>query len=150
MPRGVVPDDGEIHLLCLCGTGGSFALGIDPGPVLRDCTGAFFVRTLTWTGIRMPERAGSPSQAARNRVPDRSRWSICAGDEAEARRHADALLDITRAAGDGAVFEVAREVLTWTHPQEAVEIAERYAARSHRKRGWARLVRDVASFEARR
>lgn len=72
----------------------------------------------------------------------------CAGDEAEARRHADALLGITRAAGDGAVFELAREVLTWTHPQEAMEIAERYAGGPHRKRGWARLVRDVASFEA--
>lgn len=71
-----------------------------------------------------------------------------AGDEAETRRHADALLGITRAAGDGAVFEVAREVLTWTHPQEAIGIAERYAAGPHRKRGWARLVRDVASFEA--
>jgi hypothetical protein len=72
-----------------------------------------------------------------------------AGDEAEARRHADALLDITRAAGDDAVLDLAREVLTRTHPQVAVEIAERYAAGHHRKRNRARLARDVASFEAR-
>ena len=71
-----------------------------------------------------------------------------AEDEAEARRHADALLDITRAAGDDAVLELAEEVLSWTHPQEAVEIAERYAAQHHRKRNRARLVHDVASFEA--
>jgi hypothetical protein len=71
-----------------------------------------------------------------------------AGDKAEARRHADALLDITRAAGDNTVFELAKEVLTWTHPQKAVEIAERYMAGHHRKRGWARLVHDEASRRA--
>ena len=71
-----------------------------------------------------------------------------AGDEAEARRHADALLDVTRAGGDDAVLELTREVLTWTHPQEAVEIAERYAAGHHRKRERARLIHDVASLEA--
>lgn len=70
-----------------------------------------------------------------------------AGDGAEARRHADALLDITRAAGDDAFLEVASEVLTWTHPQEAAEIAERYAA-DHRKREGTRLVHDMASLEA--
>jgi hypothetical protein len=72
-----------------------------------------------------------------------------AEDEAEARRHADALLDTTRAAGDDAVLELAEEVLSWTHPQQAVEIAERYAAQHHRKRNRARLVQDVASIQAR-
>ena len=48
-----------------------------------------------------------------------------------------------------AVLELAREVLTWTHPQEAVEIAERYAAGHHRKRERALLVHDMASLEAR-
>ena len=72
----------------------------------------------------------------------------CAGEEAEARRHADALLVITRAAGDDAVLELAGEVLAWTDPQEAVEIAERYAAQHHSKRNRARSVHGVASFEA--
>ena len=70
------------------------------------------------------------------------------GDEAEARRHADALLDVSRAAGDDAVLELAEEVLTWTHPQEAMEIAERYAAGHHGKRQRAEVVRDLAGGEA--
>jgi len=71
-----------------------------------------------------------------------------AEDEAGARRYADALLDMTRAARDDAILELAGEVLAWTHPQEAMEIAGRYTVGYHRQGERARMVHHVARGEA--
>jgi hypothetical protein len=48
------------------------------------------------------------------------------GDEEEEGRCTEALLDLARAAGDEGLLKVAADVVTWTHPDKATEIIERY------------------------
>lgn len=47
------------------------------------------------------------------------------GDEEEEARHTQALLDLARVAGEGQV-KAAGNVLTWTHPNKAAEMARSY------------------------